>query len=382
MNHLKLKNYTKAAENLEDARDEDDADYSGPAAFYAGNIYFQKEDYPQARKNFEYTIDHSKNPKMDREAEAMLEKMDSIEGFAAGGKQKFTYNIYLGAAYDSNVLNISTENQPTDVSAYRLIYALNLDYKLIYNTTQDLAVDLMGGDYYSVDNKFKSNATVQATDPRQGIFSLPYHLRFQSGNRLYTWGLYPSYQILDMSSGDTNARHRVLDTTVVGTDLYWAISEKHFSKVYFEYAHDKSSLDSSAENNLTANRMTLSTSQIFMTKAEIKESWTGDLAYVMNQAEGDNVDYNKIGLGVTYSRSGFWQTMDSARIDYSMVKYPNYSGNRDDKIAALTLGMSKELMKSLKLDVTGAYTMSSSNVETYKYNKFMVQSMLTYSGGF
>jgi len=382
MSNMKLKNYTKASENFDASKEENDPDYSGAAAFFNGHIFFQKEDYTQARQNFEYTIDHSKSPKMDAEAEAMIEKMDEIEGTAAQSKEKFHYNLFVGFGYDSNVLSASTENLSTDVSAYRLLYGADFTYKFLNSKTQDMSVGLNASDYYSFNGKFKSDTTAQSVDPLVYGGSVAYHRNFQVGRRLFTWGLLPSYQILHMPY-TTTSREKLLNMTMIGSDLTFAFSEKHFSKFFIEYAMDKMvPTPLLPEDDLTANRITVSTSQILVTGAKVKESWTGDLGYSINAADGDNNDYTKALLGLTYARMGVWDALNSLRLDYAMTKYDHATISRDDKVATMTLGLTKELNKNTNFFVNGLYTISQSTNETYKYNKFAIQTMLSYNGAF
>lgn len=382
LNNMKLKNYTKASENFDDAKEENDADYSGAAAFYNGHIFFQKEDYTQARQNFEYTVDRSKNPSLDSEAEQMLEKIDALEGAKRQSKENFRYTLYAGFGYDSNVLNVSTENRATDVAAYRLMYGGEFNYRFLNLKQQDLSIGVSATDYYSLNKNLKSDATVQSVDPLSYGVSLPYHYRFQYGKRQFTWGLTPSFQVLNMSY-ETTERKNLLDMLIIGTDLTFPVSEKHLSKIYFEYTKDTMKpTPALPEDNLTANRMTLSTSQTFITSMKAKESWTGDLGYTVNSADGDNNEYKKAFLGLTYARTGFWDAINSIKLDYAYADYDQALTERKDNITTLTLGLAKELNRSLSLFVNGLYTVSTSKNESYKYNKLAIQSMLTYSGAF
>ncbi len=382
LNNLKLKNYTKASENFDTAKEENDPDYSGTAAYFNGHIFFQKENYSQARQNFEYTIDYSKNPKIDAEAETMLQKIDEVEGIGATSKEKFNYNLFISLGYDSNVLNASTENRTTDVAAYRTMYGADFSYKLINSKTQDLSLGVNASDSYSLNSKFKSDTTAQSVDALIYGTTLTYHRNFQIGKRLFSWGFLPSFQILSMPYTSTS-REKLLDMLSLGSDLQFAFTEKHFSKFYLEYAKDKMApTPSLAEDNLTATRITASTSQVFVTGPIVKESWAADLAYSMNTADGDNNDYNKATLGLTYARTGLWQALNSIRLDYTNSKYPNATVDRNDSIITATLGLTKELRQNLNLFVNGLYTMSQSTNDSYKYNKFGVQTMLAYSGAF
>lgn len=382
LDNMKLKNYTKASESFDSAKDENDAEYSGSAAFYNGHILFQKEDYVQSRQNFEYTVDYSKNPKMDSEAEAMLEKIDAIEGVNRQSKEKFSYLLYIGFGYDSNVLNVSTENRATDLAGYRLMYGGEFNYRIFRTISQDMSVGVNATDFYSLNNKFKSDATIQSVDPLTYGVNLPYHYHFQIGSRQFNWGLLPSYQILNMSY-ETTERKKLLDTITIGTDLTFAFTPKHFSRFYLEYAMEKMDPPPAlAEDNLTGNRITFATTQTFVTSEKVKESWDADLSYALNSSDGDNNDYNKMALGITYSRMGIWNALNTARLDYAMTKYDHALIERDDKVATASLGIIKELSKQLSLNLSGLYTLSQSTNESYKYNKFALQSMLAYSGAF
>lgn len=383
LNQLKLKNYPKALESFDDAKEENDTDYSGPAAFFAGHIYFQKENYSLARQNFEFTIDQSKNPKMDRESEQMLEKIDTIENFRNQINEPFRYTFFAGFGYDSNVLNISTENLATDLVAYRMLYGASANYKFLYDYKNDFSIDLAASDYYSLDSKFKSNATIQSADPLQLSAGLPYHHRFEFGPRIITVGLFPSYQALYMNIDSGGSRKKILDSSIIGTDVSFAVSATYFSRFFLEYAIDKSSIEvASPENAASAKKISLLTTQTFLAASSDKKTYLLDLGYIINEADGDNTDYNKLTAALTFTRSGVWKALNFARLDYAHYSYPHISTNRSDKVGILTLGLTKELTKKLSLTLSALYTMSTSNIDSYKYNKFGAQSLLTYSGAF
>jgi tetratricopeptide (TPR) repeat protein len=384
LNNLKLKNYPKALEDLGDARDENDADYSGPAAFFMGHIYFQKEDHTLAKQNFEITVDQSKNPKMDREAEAMIEKIDQIELFKAQMKQRFLYNLTLGFGYDSNILNVSTDNQTTNLNAYRVLYGANLGYKLFHDMTHDMVIDFSANDYYSLDSTFKANSTIQASDPLILTLGLPYHRRIESGKRVYSWGFTPSYQILSMSL-DGGARKKILDTTLFATDLSFAVTPQFYSRYALEYGVDNSSIpvpESSPESDLSAKKISISTTQTYIADPAMKRSWALDVGYNGGDANGDNNDYTKYLAALTYSQMALWSTVNSFRLDYAGTKYTKNPNDRSDTVNSLTYSLNKEVFSKVNLGLSAQYTMSTSSIETYKYNKFNIQGVFSYGGGF
>lgn len=382
LNYLKLKNYLRAEEEFSEVIDQEDPDYSGAAAFFSGNINFQNEDYIKARKSFEYSIDHSKNPKMDKESESMLDKIDRIESFNNQMKERFKYNIFSGLNYDSNILNSAKENTTTQLAAYRILYGFNFSTKFFYNFNHDMMLDLALSDYYSLDSQFKPESTVQSADPLQLSASLPYHYRFQIADRIYTLGLNPSYQTISMSTTDSS-RNKILDSTIINTDLNFSITEKIYLKFFIEYSIDKSYLETTeASNDLNSKKTTFGSTLTLNTLDKKKSAWVIDLNYYDNHAEGDNIFYHKIYSSLTYSQLGIWNAQNILKLDFAQTRYPKASIERTDEIINATLGLNKELTKELNLNLNAVYTLGLSNVDSYKYDKFVIQSLITYSGAF
>ena len=116
--------------------------------------------------------------------------------------------------------------------------------------------------------------------------------------------------------------------------LHCLLLDLFFSKIFFEYSIDKSSIESATgDNDLSAKKVTLNTTQTFVADPTQKKNWLLDLGYVSNAAEGKNNDYNKILAAVTYSQLGFWSAINSLKIDYANTKYASTDTNRADSVA-------------------------------------------------
>ena len=99
----------------------------------------------------------------------------------------------------------------------------------------------------------------------------------------------------------------------------------------------------------------------------------------MNQADGKNYKYNRMGLGVTYGFPGFWKSNASLRADYGTQNYGEATTTRTDNTMSLTASMSKDLNKSWNLATTLQYTNGTSELDIYKYNKIMAMGIFTYT---
>ncbi|MEN0057240.1 MAG: tetratricopeptide repeat protein, partial [Bdellovibrio sp.] len=127
MNHFRMKEDEKALKYFIEVRDQDDLNVSPTASFYAGVLQYNTGSYPDAKTSFNYVLDKSQDPQMDRRAEGYLEKIDAIEQFNNKFKDKWTYSLYAGLSYDSNILNIAAANAPTDLAGWRALYGASLE---------------------------------------------------------------------------------------------------------------------------------------------------------------------------------------------------------------------------------------------------------------
>ena len=104
-----------------------------------------------------------------------------------------------------------------------------------------------------------------------------------------------------------------------------------------------------------------------------------DLAYTINEAQGSNVDSNRVDMSGTYIAQWYWEMTYNTKIAYYRLNYPAKSDNRADNNFALTAGLSKKLNETWSSGLTANYTINASNVDANSYNKYSL--MLTLSAG-
>ncbi len=380
LNHMKLKEYEKAEEEFLNLKEENDPKISPVAAFFAGSIQFQFTKYKEAKANFEYTLDNSQDPGIDKEAEKMIEEIDRIESFIASSKEIFRYTFALGPIYDGNVLNVATQNTTTDVEAYRLSYSGTFLLKYLKTMSTELGVQLLLSDMYSLDKNFKSEATLQDADPQVGNLSLPSRHDFQMLKRAWSWSLSPSYQTLTMSAG-SDKRRNILTTTAVATDLTTAVTGSWIAAANVEYALDKSHLEVTAEEaNSTASRLTVGTTQTKLLGLDGKKTLSLNLAHTANAAQGWDNTYAKNVVSLTYGYPFFWTSYGSFKLEYSASDYPLATVERKDSATSAVISSSKDISKAWNMMTSLQYDMNASSIETNRYNKFVFTLIFTYTG--
>lgn len=379
LNHLKLKDYDKALKKLKDIQEENDPNLSPPASFFAGTIEYQQQKFPAARKSMEYVLDNSQDPQMDKAAEEMLEQIDRMETFYASKNEKYRFTFFAGPIYDQNVLNIATNNVATDVQAFRLNYgasALGVWYR---SPTSDFGTQLAVSDYYSTNTSFQGEATLQTADPLEFSFTAPFHKEFVMQDRSLNWELIPTLKSIYMSpTGGT--RSEIIRSTGVSTSVAAPIKRDLYLSGKLEFYTDQSYLTtSSSDDDQSGSKYSLTITPTKLLDLKGEKSISTDLSYLMNQADGKNYRYNRIGLGVTYGFPGFWKSTASLRGEYAIQNYGEATTTRADTTTSITAGLNKDLTKRWNLATTLQYTMGHSEVELYKYNKVMAMGIFTYT---
>ncbi|MBS1969164.1 MAG: tetratricopeptide repeat protein [Bdellovibrionales bacterium] len=379
LNNLKLKNYDKALRQLVEIREENSPELSPIASFFAGNIEVQQQKFIEARRSMEYVLDNSKDPKLDKSAEAMLEQIDKMESYYESKKEKYRLSAFAGLLYDTNVLNTAENNAATDTKAWRLNYGASALAILTRTMTSDFGAKLSYSDYYSMDSSFQKNADIQAADTMEVGITLPYHLDFKSGKRDFNLEVIPGYKntYIPNTSG---VREVALKTTEMSTTLSTPMKQDLYLSGRLDLGSDQNFLETATgDDDLSATRygFTLIPTQMLDLKGE--KTLIGELGYLYNNATGKNNRYKKLSLAATVSYPTYFKGTSSLRADYAIQDYSDAATPRKDTNIALTASYTKDLNKQWNMLLSIQATTANSDVDTYKYNKFLVTSLFTYT---
>ncbi|MBL7543463.1 MAG: tetratricopeptide repeat protein [Bdellovibrionaceae bacterium] len=382
LNHMKLNELEKALELFDDIQEEKDIEISPTAAFFAGTIEFQKSLYPKAKDRFQFVLDNSKDPKLDRQAENRIEEIDRIEQFLESQREILRYSLFTGLQYDGNVLNVATQNTTTGAEAYRLMYGGALTYYYYRTMKSKFAIEPWIADMYSVDKNFKNDSTIQAVDPLQYGVRIPTNFNYSLLSKSFSLNVTPYLAMLNMSDNG-GARRQIMSSTGLALDTQWDHSPTVFHILKMDYIMDKSSLVvASPDDEQSAKRMSFNYNWMKLLNPSGDKSFVADLGYASNSSEGKNNNYAKYILAGTYSFPWSAKYKGSARFDYSDMKYPDNSNSRKDTVYGMTVGASQDLNKKNNISLTLSYIMNNSNVESYKYNKMLLGFIYSYSGNY
>jgi len=379
LNNLKLKNYDKALKKLIEVREEKSPEFSPIASYFAGNIEMQQQKYSDARKSMEFVLDNSKDPKLDKSAEAMLEQIDRLESFYESKKEKYRFSAFGGLLYDTNVLNTAENNAATDTKAWRFQYGASALAILSRSMTSDFGAKLSYSDYYSMDSKFQKNADIQSADTMEVGVTLPYHLDFKSGKRDLNLEVIPGYKMTYLPNA-SGSRELAIKSTDLSTSLSSPVKQDLYLSGRLDLGSDQSQLSTSVgDDDLSATRygFTLTPTQMLDLKGD--RTLTGELSYLFNNAAGKNNRYQKIGLAATVAFPTIYKGTATLRGEYALQDYKDAAVPRKDTNIGLTAGYSKDLNKQWNMLLSAQATTANSDVETYKYNKFLVMSLFTYT---
>lgn len=378
LNQMKLKEYDKALKELNDIRDEKNPELSPISAYFAGTIEFRRQNFQDARKNFEFVLDNSNDPKLDEQAEQMLEQLDRAESFMSSSRERFRVTATIGAIYDSNVLSISQQNLATDTAAYRANYGATILTNLYRSYPSELGLQLGVNDYYSVDKNFKGEATLQTADALEWAALLPYKTQLEASSRTYFFDVTPAAKSLYMApTGGT--RKSIASTALISANMTTALNNLWMVRAGLELGSDKFTLDVPEEDDQSGSRITVNGSLTRLLDLKGATSLTGDLSYTDSKTKGTNYISKKSVLAATYGFPLFKSSLGAFRLEYTNQAYPQALVDRTDKITSATLSAMTPLNKSWNLAVTAMGSTSDSQVELYKYDKYMVSALLTYT---
>lgn len=384
MAHLKLKEFNEASNRLNESKELNDPNYSPLAAFYLGVIQFQTEKYDPAKENFEYVLDNSKDPKIDEQAESYIEQIANIKKFEEMRKKKFIITLNMGFSYDSNILSASTSSAsaPTELAGYRSSYGAILEYRPIFSEHHEFSGIINYSDIYSLNKNFQAESQFQNTDPLTLNFSFPYKWKgvvLEKGAQI---GVTPAYETIQMNVDGVNPRETIVNSTIVKTDATLVNREDWFSNYSLELRSDASKIDSSSDDDQTASKITLATSQTFFQDSKKTTAWIYEGSLALNTAKGKNQTYRKIEIAADYLMPWKWETNLLTRLALSANQYPDHTSSRSDTALSLSVILQKQFSEVWSGNSLFSYNKNSSNIDTNTYDKYILMVGASWNGAF
>lgn len=377
LSHFKLNEEEFALQKFLEVKEQNHQSLSPLSAMYAGLLLQKQKKYQEAKDNFQYILDTSKDPKLDALAEKNLESIIALEQREIEQGKRWSITFYTGMLYDGNVLNIADNFSTSDLSAYRTMYGGTVDYRFLNREQDQWLARFSASDMYSLNNKFKADSTLQSVDPLQLNVSLPY-IRYSKTSIL---SISPNYQQIYMSLDETG-RNLVYSIAGLESSYVKVKAGAWMSEYKIEVSRDTFHAATTLENDQTATKFTVSTTQSKLFDSAGKKTAFVDLTYTLNNARGVNSKYNRpmLSLGASYPLSDSFLAFTKA--DFYVMDYSQSITDRKDNGFIISLGGNYDITSRWTWTNNLQYFNNNSTVDGYDYRKVAIMSLITYRTGF
>ncbi len=383
MNYLKLKQNSAAYKAFIEVKNQNSKLMSPTAGFFAGVIDFQATNYDSAKLLFEYVLDNSSDSQLDGQSESYIEQIANIRQFEEIQKKKFLITANLGLLYDSNILAQDPAQTSLDLAGIRWSYGGSVEYRSVYTQKHEFSAVLMVNDLYSLDKKLKASADLQNADPLVISLGLPYVFKYQMFEMPYRVSLAPALEAVQMNLDREGSRENIVNSAVFTVNQTLVIQPKWFSTLNLEYRSDQSQITvTSADENQTATKFSVLTSQTVFTDDKASKAWNLDLGFVNNMAAGVNQKYTRLDLGVGYFMPIFDKTTGNTRLSYYSTNYAQHTTGRKDSNYGLSLSTRSPLSEILSWNNSVSYNSNKSTQSGSSYDRYVVATTFSWAQNF
>jgi hypothetical protein len=378
--HFKLKEFAQAKSLFSDVKRAKNATLSPSAAFYEGLVYFSEENYKEAQASFEFVLDNSSDPVMDKKADEYISQIAGLLAAKKMAAKKWIIDATAGYGYDSNILlepNLSQQS-PQGSGGLRFTGTADVERRLFYNDASDMSIKLSGLYMYSMQSKFSEG------DPAEVTLIAPYSKKGTVGKKGYKLTLTPGLDTIYLDYTGTGNRQNLVDSETGDVDFMLVMNDHWFSSYTFDIRNDAFQIpDPAAGQNMSAIKWTLKKTETTFLDAAKKRALIGYLDFVDNITVGAYEAYTKWDLGVIYAapiESYKNVTWNSALTTY-IQSYPNYNnnGSRTDTEVSLNLGINKIMTDRWTWSGNFIYTDNASNESAYAYDKYTIGTSVTFN---
>jgi len=381
LNYLKLKSTELAYTAFSAAQT--DPDIGPTAKFYMGVIDYNHGSYDSARSHFENVIESSKDPKMDEASENYIEQILNIKKYKELQSRKWTLTGTLGGIYDSNILTVSPDAVPTDLSGFRANYGFNLEYRPIFTPTHEFLGQISVSDMYSVDSNLRGSSTFQNIDPQIIQFVLPYRWRGKVAEKVAQIGVTPTFRTILMNADGVGQREEILSSSGVMADLSLVQSERLSSIYTLDLRSDNAMATTNAVDNQDALYIGLSTTQTYLYDSEDRsKAWLGDFGVALNNAQGQNQRFQSVSLGGGFLRPGYFQALWIAKLTVTHRNFSQHLTGRTDLVTNATILAQKQISQDLQASAMFGLNNNQSTLSLLSFTQFLLMGQLTWQTAF
>lgn len=383
LSYMKLKETDSAMKNFEASKKTEDKSIGPISSFYMGVIQYEKEDFEESKKNFEYVLDNSVDPAFDKQAETYIEQIANAMAFKKEQGKKFILTLNGGLLYDSNILAVSNSQigsgAPTDLAGYRWLYGASMEFRPVYNAENEFSAILTASDMYSTNKSFKAEQQFQNTDPLVFGLSAPYKHKGKAFDKYYQVGLTPGYEQISMNADGSGGREQFLTSAYLYNDHMLMMNENWFANYTLEIRNDSAKTNTGGDDDSSGTKFGLLTSQTFFQNQKKTEAWIAELGGAKHSATGKNETYTRFDLAATYMAPFKWDTTWTGRLAYYTQDYSESTLGRKENNWGFSLSLKKPFTENFFGTLTGSFSDNKSTIETYTYNKYTILTAFTWT---
>lgn len=382
LNHLKLKENALAYKKFIEVKNKDSKVMSPAAGFFAGVIDFQAGNYDSAKVLFEYVIDNSSDTQLDAQGETYIEQIANIRQFEELQKKKFFITAVMGMMYDSNILAQDPNQTSLDLAGIRWSYGGSVEYRAVYTQKHEFSATMAVSDLYSLDKTLKASADLQNADPLSLSVALPYVFKTAILERPYRVSVSPGYETVQMNLDRAGSREVIVNSAVFDVDQTLVASDKWYSALNLEYRSDQSLISATDDENQSATKLTLMTSQTVFVDDKNSKAWTIDIGYANNNAKGVNQKYNRVDLGAGYFMPLSESTTGTAKMTFYQSSYGQHTTGRSDSNIGLALSTRTPMSEILSWNNSLSYNKNTSSLAGSTYDRWTIGTTFSWAQNF
>lgn len=364
---INAEKYTEAIVVLENSLKQNEIINQAPIFYLIGLANFENENYESALNSLETASDLSKNIKLDKKIDDLIDETIKMQNFIDAGKYKNKISYYLGAGFDSNILNLNKDSfADIDMGGYSALYGVSYSRALIRKPKYQITPEISFADSYSLNSTFKTTSTIQSSDAMQLGLLLPasVNLDLFSKNDLIMplFGFKALYLPTDSSK-----RSLAFSSFYFMVKALLNIQSSYIFMPQLTYSIDTSSLTyADPDDNQSAKRILLELNNTFNI-SEDNHKINFNILDEINTADGKNSSYNKIGALLEARTTVISGYNIGVQAKYQQTDYKLRTTERNDKLNAVGFDVTKNFSNERNLNFNFSRSSKSSNSDINVY---------------
>lgn len=376
MNYYQLKDYENAIKYFDKVITANDKSFSATAAFYKGSALIELKEFEKSKEAFQYVLDNSTDPEMDKRAEKFIEYSLDRKALEEKRSNWLFFDGVLGLIYDSNIILANDQAREqgtvTDEEGWRFLTQLTAKARPYYSESDEINIAVDVTNLKSFDTGFKHNPEAAKADPLLVGLSVPWTHRGTLSGKGYFFDLAPGYETIIMDL-DGTGQSTITKSIKLDFNNTLVINKNWITKGDWFFSSNDSNIngDATGADSFAAG---LKLSSIFIINKDLERYLIPEFSYRINDAKSATYNFNRADIAVTFTSSIFENIMWNNRFAFYLA---NYKNDRTDNNYTLSSGISTRISSHWNWGLMGSYIVNDST--TSSYNKYNIVTTFSFS---